>query len=206
MKRIQLISLFLAATCVFVSGCASNPATGGKNVVLGSMDGEKKTVQKNHQEIVKAMGLYDDQATQEYVNKVGTRLALSSDLPNEEFKFFVIDHEELEFLGGQIAHECDALADHVHVFLRGLIVIQAQRLDDFLVVLLNRLLLALQAADADTLAPGRRVAHASQRQQAGRRYDEQGMNRALHYWVSADGAERVFNYDTALARQVPAHL
>ena len=95
MKRIRLFPLLFAATCVFVGGCASNPATGGKNVVLGSMDGEKKTVQKNHQEIVKALGLYDDQATQEYVQIVGQRLALSSDLPNEEFKFFVIDDEAI---------------------------------------------------------------------------------------------------------------
>jgi predicted Zn-dependent protease len=91
MKRIRLFPLLFAAISVLAAGCASNPATGGKNVVLGSMDGEKKTVQKNHQEIVKALGLYDDQATQEYVQLVGARLALASDLPNEEFKFFVID-------------------------------------------------------------------------------------------------------------------
>ena len=68
MKRIHFLACALAAVYVF-SGCASNPATGGKNVVLGSMDGEKKTVQKNHQEIVKALGLYDDQAMQEYVSQ-----------------------------------------------------------------------------------------------------------------------------------------
>ncbi len=94
MKRNRILLLLLtAATIAFAAGCASNPATGGKNVVLGSMDGEKKTVQKNHQEIVKALGLYDDQATQEYVNIVGQRVARVSDLPNEEFKFFVIDDE-----------------------------------------------------------------------------------------------------------------
>jgi predicted Zn-dependent protease len=93
MKRIQLIPLLLAATCVFIAGCGSNPATGGKNVVIGSWEGEKKTTQKHHQEIIKALGLYDDQATQEYVQIVGSRLALSSDLPNEEFKFFVIDDD-----------------------------------------------------------------------------------------------------------------
>src|SRR5690349_20626675 len=95
MKRNRLIPLLIAATCVFVAGCSSNPATGGKNVVVGSWEGEKKTTQKNHQEIVKALGLYDDQATQEYVNIVGQRVALVSDLPNEEFKFFVIDDEAI---------------------------------------------------------------------------------------------------------------
>ena len=95
MKRIRLFPLLIAATCVFAAGCSSNPATGGKNVVMGSWEGEKKTTQKHHQEIVKALGLYDDQATQEYVQIVGQRLALSSDLPNEEFKFFVIDDEAI---------------------------------------------------------------------------------------------------------------
>src|SRR5262245_7026696 len=78
MKRFHLI-LIITATAVFAAGCASNPATGGKNVVLGSMAGEKKTVQKNHQEIIKALGLYDDQAMQEYVNVVGRRVAEVSD-------------------------------------------------------------------------------------------------------------------------------
>ena len=95
MKRTPLLVLWLAATTIFVAGCASNPATGGKNVVMGTMDGEKKTVQKHHQEIVKALGLYDDQATQEYVNVVGQRMAQASDLPNEEFKFFIIDDEAI---------------------------------------------------------------------------------------------------------------
>src|SRR3954464_5679125 len=95
MKRTQLLATCLAATTLILASCASNPATGGKNVVLGSMEGEKKTVQKNHQEIVKSLGLYDDQATQEYVNVVGQRVARVSDLPNEEFKFFVIDDEAI---------------------------------------------------------------------------------------------------------------
>ena len=95
MKRTTLFPLLITAICVFAPGCGSNPATGGKNVVLGSWEGEKKTTQKHHQEIVKALGLYDDQATQEYVQIVGSRLALASDLPNEEFKFFVIDDEAI---------------------------------------------------------------------------------------------------------------
>lgn len=94
MKR-QLITFLLAAACTFATGCVSNPATGGKSVGVGGWEGEKKTVQKNHQEIVKALGLYDDQAMQEYVNIVGQRLAQASDLPNEEFRFFVVDDEAI---------------------------------------------------------------------------------------------------------------
>src|SRR5687768_13351887 len=90
MQRTRLLIL-LTTACVLAAGCVSNPATGGKSVGVGGMDGEKKTVQKHHQEIVKALGLYDDQATQEYVNIVGQRVAQQSELPNEEWKFFVID-------------------------------------------------------------------------------------------------------------------
>jgi predicted Zn-dependent protease len=91
MKRLQLVSLVLAAACTFATGCVSNPSTGGKSVGVGGLEGEKKTVQKHHQEIVKALGLYDDQALQEYVNVVGQRLAQASDLPNEEFRFYILD-------------------------------------------------------------------------------------------------------------------
>src|SRR5688572_31189638 len=93
MQRTSLFTCLIAASSLLAAGCVSNPATGGKSVGVGGMDGEKKTVQKHHQEIVKALGLYDDQATQEYVNIVGQRVARVSDLPNEEWKFFVIDDE-----------------------------------------------------------------------------------------------------------------
>src|SRR5678809_1039251 len=94
MKRTHFLALTLAtAASLIVASCSSNPATGGKTVVMGSWEGEKKATAKHHQEIVKALGLYDDQATQEYVNLVGQRVARVSDLPNEEFKFFVIDDE-----------------------------------------------------------------------------------------------------------------
>jgi predicted Zn-dependent protease len=95
MKRSVHALFVVAASCLMALGCVSNPSTGGKSVGVGGLEGEKKTVQKNHQEIVKTLGLYDDQATQEYVNIVGQRVALVSDLPNEEFKFFVIDDEAI---------------------------------------------------------------------------------------------------------------
>jgi predicted Zn-dependent protease len=95
MKRSVHALFVVSAACLLALGCVSNPATGGKSVGVGGLEGEKKTVQKNHQEIVKALGLYDDQATQEYVNVVGQRVALVSDLPAEEFKFFVIDDENI---------------------------------------------------------------------------------------------------------------
>jgi predicted small secreted protein len=82
MKRIRLFPLLIAATCVFVAGCSSNPATGGKNVVVGSWEGEKKTTQKNHQEIVKALGLPATRP-QEWANIVANAWRSSATFPNE---------------------------------------------------------------------------------------------------------------------------
>ncbi len=54
---------------------------------------------------------------------------------------FIVDHEELEFFVGQIARKRQSRSHDLYVFLRGLIVIQAERLDDFLVMLLGGFLL-----------------------------------------------------------------
>ena len=51
MQRTRHLFTLLATACLFASGCVSNPSTGGKSVGVGGMEGEKKTVQKNHQEI-----------------------------------------------------------------------------------------------------------------------------------------------------------
>jgi predicted Zn-dependent protease len=45
---------------------------------------EPSSVKRNHEEIIKAIGLYDDQSIQDYVNEVGTRVAK---------KFYVLDEE-----------------------------------------------------------------------------------------------------------------
>lgn len=56
---------------------------------------ESETSRKVHPEILKFYGLYEDQAMQEYVNAVGTRVARHSDWPDAEFKFFVLDDDAI---------------------------------------------------------------------------------------------------------------
>lgn len=56
---------------------------------------ESETSRKAHPDILKFYGLYEDQAMQDYVNEVGTRVARSSDWPNAEFKFFVLDDDSI---------------------------------------------------------------------------------------------------------------
>jgi len=93
-RSIALASLALIAGAL-LSGCASNPATGGSNVVLSSMKGEIESGRKAYEQIVRAYGLYDNQAVQDYVSAVGQRVARQSDMPDAEFKFVVVDDDSI---------------------------------------------------------------------------------------------------------------
>ena len=55
------------------------------------MSGERERVRSMHEEIVRALGLYEDQAIQDYINELGQRVARVSHLPGEEYRFYVID-------------------------------------------------------------------------------------------------------------------
>jgi predicted Zn-dependent protease len=91
---IQKIAVALAAAFTLVS-CATNPATGGRNVVLSSTKSEIEQSRRLYEQIVRAYGLYEDQAVQDYVNAVGQKVAKNSDLPDWTFKFTVLDDESV---------------------------------------------------------------------------------------------------------------
>jgi predicted Zn-dependent protease len=93
MDRFPLLTRCLAglATLALLASCASNPATGGSNVVLSSQKGEAEQSRRYYDEITRFYGIYEDQAVQEYVNAVGQRVARASDLPDLEWHFTVID-------------------------------------------------------------------------------------------------------------------
>jgi predicted Zn-dependent protease len=57
--------------------------------------GERESSRKAYDQIIRAYGVYEDQAIQDYVSEVGTRVARNSDLPDEEFKFIVLDDGDI---------------------------------------------------------------------------------------------------------------
>ena len=85
----QLAAALLSA--MLLVSCASNPATGGKDVVLGTKKGEIESSRRAYDQIVRYYGTYEDQAIQEYVNAVGQRVARHSDIPDMEWHFTVLD-------------------------------------------------------------------------------------------------------------------
>ena len=86
-KRRQLATAALLAGAIGLAGCASNPATGEKDVIFMSQAEEKRVGQQNHPKILQQFGgAYDDPALTAYVNQLGQRLARESELPNIGWK------------------------------------------------------------------------------------------------------------------------
>ncbi|HKT72987.1 MAG TPA: M48 family metalloprotease [Steroidobacteraceae bacterium] len=84
-----------SAAAFAVVACASNPATGGHNVVFTSVKSEQEGARREHEEIIQFYGLYQDQAVQDYVQAVGSRVAAQTPIANWNFKFFVLDDDEV---------------------------------------------------------------------------------------------------------------
>jgi len=89
-------NLVLSAAASFLAAsCASNPATGGNNIVLTTVKGEQDQARRVHQEIIQFYGLYEDQSVQDYVQRVGAKVAAQTPIADWNFKFFVLDDDEV---------------------------------------------------------------------------------------------------------------
>ena len=95
LKHAPTILLTLVCTLGQLSGCASNPATGGASVVVMTQGREVTIGQEMHQKIVDEGGAYDDPELTAYVNRVGQRLVANSDRPKLDFTFTVIDSPDI---------------------------------------------------------------------------------------------------------------
>jgi len=81
----------LAVLGLAVQACATNPVTGQSQFTLMSEAQEIQTGSELDGEVRREMGLYDDQALQEYVNGIGQRLAAVSHRPDLPWHFAVVD-------------------------------------------------------------------------------------------------------------------
>src|SRR5882757_1200680 len=91
----KLLVAAIAATVLAATACSTNPATGGHNVVFTSVKGEQEQARRVHLEIIQFYGLYEDQGVQDYVQSVGARVAAQTPIANWNFKFFVLDDDEV---------------------------------------------------------------------------------------------------------------
>ncbi len=86
-------TLFLALA--LLTGCAVNPVTGEQNLSLMSEQREIALGKKNHPQILKQYGRYDDEALQAYVNHIGQDLAKRGHRTNLKYTFTVLDSPEV---------------------------------------------------------------------------------------------------------------
>jgi len=56
---------------------------------------ESAAARKAHEQIIRAYGLYENQAIQDYVSEVGQRVARASELADAEWKFVVVDDDSI---------------------------------------------------------------------------------------------------------------
>src|SRR5688500_10041114 len=81
----------LAGLTVGPSSCARNPVTGQNEISLVPESQEIQMGQEYAQQIVRAMGVYDDKKVQDYVSRLGMGMAAKSERPKLPWAFYVMD-------------------------------------------------------------------------------------------------------------------
>lgn len=89
--RCSRLTAVAAAVAAAVIACATNPATGKKQLMLVSEAQEIAMGKEADQEAIAAYGLYPDPKVQAYVNELGQRLAAKSERPGLPWSFKVVD-------------------------------------------------------------------------------------------------------------------
>jgi predicted Zn-dependent protease len=80
-----------ALAAVLAVACATNPATGAKQLILVSESQEMSMGRDYDRDVVASIGLYPDSGAQRYIQQFGTRLAATSERPNLPWTFRVVD-------------------------------------------------------------------------------------------------------------------
>ncbi|MGH7528944.1 MAG: M48 family metalloprotease [Gemmatimonadales bacterium] len=89
MVRTRLLAAAFAATAV--AGCARNPATGERELMLVSTAQEIEMGREYDKQVVATIGLYPDPGLQRYVQELGGRLAATSERQELPWTFRVVD-------------------------------------------------------------------------------------------------------------------
>jgi predicted Zn-dependent protease len=82
-----LALLTLICLALTTAGCAVNPATGGANLVLMTENKEKEIGREEHEKVLASMPIYEDDALQAYVERVGNDIAAGE--PSTRFRLYV---------------------------------------------------------------------------------------------------------------------
>ncbi|HEU4559845.1 MAG TPA: M48 family metalloprotease [Longimicrobium sp.] len=77
--------------CGLVAGCATNPVTGRRQLALISEAQEIQLGQQASQQVAQQLGLVENEALQQYVQRIGAELARESERPQLPWTFRVVE-------------------------------------------------------------------------------------------------------------------
>jgi predicted Zn-dependent protease len=89
--RLLIIGLALS----LLAGCAQNPVTGQNDFVMMSESQEIAVGRQADEQVKKQYQVFESKALQDYVNRVGQRLAKQSHRPGLHYRFTVLDSAEI---------------------------------------------------------------------------------------------------------------
>ncbi len=90
-QRMRHALVLALLTGMAPAGCATNPATGARQLTLISEGQEIRMGRQYDQEVVTSLGLYPDTTLQRYIQDLGARLAATSERPNLPWTFRIVD-------------------------------------------------------------------------------------------------------------------
>jgi predicted Zn-dependent protease len=85
----------LLALTFWLGSCATNPATGEKQISLVSQSQEIQMGAEADKDVQSSMGYYDDSALNAYIDQVGHKLAAVTERPDLDWHFHVVDSPEV---------------------------------------------------------------------------------------------------------------
>ncbi|HCI12405.1 MAG: peptidase M48 Ste24p [Gallionellales bacterium GWA2_60_142] len=88
-------TLIIAFSLVLLAGCAQNPVTGKSDFVMMSEGQEVALGRQADVQIKQQYKVYESKALQDYVNRVGQRIAKQSHRPDLQYHFTVLDSPEI---------------------------------------------------------------------------------------------------------------
>jgi predicted Zn-dependent protease len=91
----RLIRIVLLLVAVALADCAQNPVSGRPDLVLVSETEELAIGKREDPKVRKQYGVYNDPALQQYVSRIGQRLAKASHRPGIQYHFLVVDSPEV---------------------------------------------------------------------------------------------------------------
>jgi len=90
-RALACSALALCLTALWIAGCATNPATGKRQISFVSTSKEAQMGRESDPAVIEQYGLYGDSTVARYVDSVGQSVAAVTQLPNLGWHFRLLD-------------------------------------------------------------------------------------------------------------------